>query len=125
MTALNLGERTLAASDVALLRRLQSPAHKPAIDELLAEADFLPPGGTQSDLVTMYARIEIEDCATRHRMALVLCHPAESAPAAGCVSVVCPIGLALIGLRVRDIARWTSPNGDTCAAEVLSVSPLE
>jgi len=125
MTALNLGERTLAASDVALLRRLGSPAHKCAIDELLAEADVLPPGGLQADLVTMYARIEVQDSTTRQRMSLVLCHPAESAPAAGCVSVVSPIGFALIGLRVHDTARWTSPNGDACAAEVLAVSPLE
>ena len=47
--------------------------------------------------------------------------PADAEPLAGFVSVLSPIGSALLGLRVGSVARWASPTGDEMAAEILAI----
>jgi regulator of nucleoside diphosphate kinase len=37
------------------------------------------------------------------------------------VSVLSPVGSALLGLRVGSIARWSTPAGDEKAAEILAI----
>ena len=121
MPAMELAERLLAATDVALLRKLGAAQPHAALDELLDEADIARPGSVPADLVILRAQVEIEDAASGRRQQLVLCEPAHAAPAAGCISVLSPVGLALLGLRVGAVARWRSPGGDECAATVLAV----
>ena len=40
---------------------------------------------------------------------------------AGRVSVYSPVGAALLGLRVGERARWHTPNGDACEADIVAV----
>jgi regulator of nucleoside diphosphate kinase len=37
------------------------------------------------------------------------------------VSVLSPVGSALLGMRVGSIARWSTPAGDEKAAEILAI----
>lgn len=121
MSTMELAERLLAATDLAQLRQLGALQPHAALAELLDEADIARPGSVPPDLVTLNAQVEIEDLASGRRQQLVLCQPGQAAPAAGCISVLSPVGLALIGLRAGAVARWQSPGGDECAARVLSV----
>lgn len=123
MPELELAERKLASVDAALLRRLGLTHRSTALDELLDEVMVVPTADLPADVVRMHAQVEIEDLAVRRRQPLVLCLPADAAPSAGCISVLSPIGLALIGLPVGAIARWRTPSGEDCAAEIVSVTP--
>jgi regulator of nucleoside diphosphate kinase len=71
----------------------------------------------------MYAQVEVEDVPTARRQLFVLCYPGETEPRDGHISVLSPLGLALIGLNTGALARWRLPSGDECVARVLSVAP--
>ena len=121
-----LGERLLATPDALLLRQLGqlglSQRHED-IEELLDEARIVPSEDMPADAVSLGAAVELEDVASGQRHTLVPCAPEFSAPTLGRVSVLSPAGLALMGLRVGDTARWHNPSGADGAARVIAVHP--
>jgi regulator of nucleoside diphosphate kinase len=74
-----------------------------------------------SDVVTMHSRVRIVHAGTGHRQELTLSYPHEAKPAVGLVSVLSPLGRALLGLQVGAVAHWASPGGGTFAAEVAEL----
>jgi regulator of nucleoside diphosphate kinase len=115
------GERKLTRVDFGRLRRLLAASPAPALEDLLAEAEVVDSREMPADVVTMYAQFEIEEGATGRRQSLVICYPGDADPAAGYISVLSPVGLALLGLRVGDVARWQTPGGEAHSAELLAV----
>jgi regulator of nucleoside diphosphate kinase len=69
----------------------------------------------------MYSQVELQDLPTGLRSKLALCYPADAEPAAGFVSVLSTVGASLIGLRVGNVARWSTPAGEERAAEILAM----
>jgi len=121
-------ERTLTELDhVRLARLIRSPAeagpagHDGPIDALLDAAELVPSRAVSPDIVTMYSQVELADLATGQRQRLTVCYPADAEPARGFVSVLSPVGAALIGLRVGAVARWRTRAGEEGAAEVLAL----
>ncbi|MEP6589287.1 MAG: GreA/GreB family elongation factor [Polaromonas sp.] len=115
------GERTLTELDFARLNKL-SGGHWPVglvaigqSPDLVASTEIAP------DVVTMYSQVEIVDLSSRCRHKLTLCYPCDAEPGIGFISVLSPVGASLLGLRVGSIARWQTPHGDACAAEVVSM----
>lgn len=116
------GERKLTRVDFARLRRLQVAGLAPALGDLLAEAEVVDGKDMPADVVTMYAQFEIEEHASGRRQKLVLCYPGDAEPGAGYISVLSPVGMALLGLRAGDVARWQTPGGQAHSAELLAVT---
>lgn len=116
-------ERTLTELDhVRLARLLQRQAAQPApIGELLDFAHVVPSRAVDPDVVTMYSQVQLHDRASDMRRTITLCYPADAEPAAGFVSVLSPVGRALLGLRVGEVARWSTPDGGTQSAEVVAL----
>jgi regulator of nucleoside diphosphate kinase len=122
-------ERTLTELDhVRLLNLLRrdargdgSPAQLQAIEEMLDVSILVPSREVSPDVVTMYSQVLLQDLHTGQRSTLTLCYPADAEPAVGFVSVLSPVGSALLGLRVGSTARWSTPIGDQRAAEILAV----
>lgn len=122
-------ERTLTELDhvrvLNLLRRGaradRSPAQAQAIEDMLEAAALVPSREVRPDVVTMYSQVLLQDIQSHQRTTLTLVYPADTEPAAGLVSVLTPVGGALLGLRVGQIARWSTPTGDQRAAEVLAI----
>ena len=115
------GERTLTELDFARLNKLGN-GHWPAglaavgqFPDLVASAEIAP------DVVTMYSQMEIVDLDSHYRHKLTLCYPRDAEPGIGCISVLSPVGASLLGLRVGAVARWQTPHGDACAAEVVAM----
>jgi regulator of nucleoside diphosphate kinase len=84
------------------------------LDELALEIEravVLEPRQVPSDVVTMHARVRVLDVATGERRELVLVYPAESDIAANRVSVLAPLGTALLGYRKGDEVEWQMPGG--------------
>ncbi|HQX58932.1 MAG: GreA/GreB family elongation factor [Rhodoferax sp.] len=114
-------ERTLTELDFARLRKLANDKPPQWLTDLLDGVDILDARELPSDTVTMYSTVEFQDLYTGRRQQLTICYPNDAEPAAGFVSVLSPVGCALLGLRVGDVARWQTPSGEGGGAQILSV----
>lgn len=122
-------ERTLTELDhvrlLNLLRRDErgdgSPRQVRAIEDVLEASALVPAREVAPDVVTMYSQVLLQDTQTGQRNTLTLCYPTDAEPAVGFVSVLSPVGSALLGLRVGSMARWSTPAGDQKSAEILAI----
>ena len=121
MHAIGLGERTLTDLDFSRLSKLPSQQLPPTLADLLACAEVTSSRTVDADVVTMYSRAEVVDVHTRRRQVLTICYPGDAEPAAGFISVLSPVGNSLLGLKAGDVARWLTPNGEECAAEITAI----
>ncbi|HET8746735.1 MAG TPA: GreA/GreB family elongation factor [Ramlibacter sp.] len=122
MNAVSLGERKLTELDYGRLIQLPAARGVSPLADLLGEAEVLETSRMPQDVVTMYAQVQVEDLASRRRSRFVLCYPGQTEPRDGYISVLSPVGLALIGTRVGTLASWQSPAGAQCQAKVLAVA---
>lgn len=122
-------ERTLTELDhvrlIHLLHR-QGAATLPLptsrqIEDLLDAAQVVPSRAVDPDVVTMYSQLMLHDLQADTRSKLTLCYPADAEPAEGFVSVLSPVGRALLGLRVGETARWATPDGQSHAGEIVAL----
>ena len=116
-----LGERTLTDLDYSRLTKLVGNRPAPLLDDLLANADITSPRTVRADVVTMNSRVELVAPHTPRRRVLTLCPPRDAEPAAGSISVLSPVGISLLGLRVGDMAKWQTPHGEECSATIESI----
>lgn len=64
------------------------------------------------DVVTMNSKIVYEDVNTCERRTVQLVYPKDADVAQGRLSVLAPIGSALLGLRVGQSIEWEVPKGN-------------
>lgn len=64
-----------------------------------------------ADVVTMNSEVVYEDCATQRKRTVRVVYPKDADGARGFVSVLAPIGSALLGLRVNQTAEFPVPSG--------------
>ena len=72
----------------------------------VVKTDEMPP-----DVVTLHSTVKLRDLDTGEVMICVLTLPDEANIDQGMVSVLAPIGTAILGYRERDIVEWTVPAG--------------
>ena len=63
------------------------------------------------DVVTMNARVQVLDLESSERRELVLVFPADADVNARRISVLAPLGTALLGYREGDEVEWLMPGG--------------
>jgi len=73
------------------------------------------------DIVTLNAQLMVQLPNSEQPSKIVLCYPADADPAAGMVSVLSPMGLALVGLSLGQTAKWSGPKGQTLSARVEKI----
>jgi regulator of nucleoside diphosphate kinase len=98
------------------LQRLQPviDQHALASEELETElhrAVVVDQRAVPADVVTMNSEVVYEDCDTFAKRRVRLVYPKDADPTRGFVSVLAPIGTALLGLRVRQSIEWSVPSG--------------
>ncbi len=115
----------LTARDVERLDRLaSSAARQPAAAFLareIARAEILPDGGAQPDLVMMGSMAHFRDEETGKARWVTLVYPQDADMSDGRLSVLTPIGAALIGLRAGQSIAFTTPAGSARSLTVLAV----
>ncbi|MDO8941911.1 MAG: GreA/GreB family elongation factor [Desulfobacterales bacterium] len=114
------GERTLTELDFARLTQRDGQLPVELRDHCKVFS-LVPPREVPADIVTMNSQLEIVDTRSRRSQRLTICYPADAVPNLGCISVLSPVGAALIGQRLGAIARWRTPHGDECSAEIAAV----
>ena len=84
-----------------------------ALGDELARAELREPGAMPADVVTMNSRVVCIDEATGAERELSLVYPADADAAKGAISVLAPVGAALLGLSVGQSIEWPLPGGRT------------
>jgi regulator of nucleoside diphosphate kinase len=69
----------------------------------------------------MNSKVEFRDDTTGKVKMVTLVYPDQADISQGKVSVLTPVGTALIGLRAGDSITWEAPNGQGRQLTVLSV----
>ena len=77
----------------------------------LDRADVTHPSDIPSDVITMHSEICIRDLDTGRQEVYELVFPAEADISQNRISVLAPIGTALLGYREGDIIEWPVPGG--------------
>lgn len=94
-------------------------------ERLAAELDravVVDPARLPRDAVTMDSRVTFEEARAGRVREVVLVYPANANPAAGRISVLAPVGAALLGLRTGDEIEWPLPDGRTARIRILAVT---
>lgn len=91
-----------------------SGANRDAADNLemeLGRAEVVDAAQIPADVVRMNSRVVYRDENAKKTVEVQLCYPADAQPEQGRISVLAPIGAALLGLRVGQEIEWPMPNG--------------
>ncbi|MGD9768420.1 MAG: nucleoside diphosphate kinase regulator [Pseudolabrys sp.] len=118
---------TLTTDDSERLRRLADAASEkfPRTAEFLARevdrATLVDDDGASSNLVTMGAQVVYRDDDTGKTRSVIVVYPDEANLDEGKISVLTPIGAALIGLSVNQSIEFETPTGATRSLTVMSV----
>jgi regulator of nucleoside diphosphate kinase len=75
------------------------------------DAEVLPAGCIGPDVVTMNSEVRVRDLDTHQAMVFRVVFPRAADAAAGRISVLAPLGMAILGRRVGDHVRWPTPGG--------------
>jgi len=92
------------------------------LEEELGRASLVADDRLPADVVSMNSTVSFEDLESGKTSTVTLVYPPEANIEAGKISVLTPVGSALIGLRVGQVIRWPFPNGKKKELKVLSVS---
>ena|SRR5688572_2022068 len=121
---------TLNAADSERLHRLAEVTRRrfPQASAFLAReverADVVDSWRTLPGLVTMGCEVEFRDDTTGQVRCVTLVYPHEADVSAGKISVLTPIGAALIGLSVSQSIEWETTLGERRSLTVLRVDPF-
>ena len=81
------------------------------LTEELLRAEVVEPQKIPRDVVTMNSLVKFRDMETREVYMYSIVYPANSDFEKGRISVLAPIGMALLGYRVGDVVEWPVPAG--------------
>jgi len=74
-----------------------------------------------SDVVTMNSKVILRDLTSNEDEEWVLCFPNHADIYENRLSVLAPMGVAMLGTRIGDTIEWETPRG-TARAEIVSIT---
>ncbi len=98
----------------SLVEAISTERDRDALDALSGEldrAEVVPADRIGPDIVTMNSRVVFRDEETGETREVTLVYPKDSDPERGRISVLAPIGSALLGLSVDQTIDWPLPGG--------------
>ncbi|HKP82112.1 MAG TPA: nucleoside diphosphate kinase regulator [Pyrinomonadaceae bacterium] len=81
------------------------------LQEELDKADVVDPEDVPSDVITMRSKVRLKDLITGEEMVYSLVFPTEANLDEGKISVLAPIGTAMLGYSRGDVIEWAVPSG--------------
>jgi regulator of nucleoside diphosphate kinase len=112
----------LERSLIEQLRRKDAPTHGTAeLEAILDAAAVVPSAAIDPQVVTMNSTVVVADLASGARTRLTLVYPNEAHAERSRVSVLSPVGRALIGARVGDTVQVVVPNHPTRELKVAEL----
>ena len=77
----------------------------------LERAKMVPSEAVPNDVVTMNSQVRLVDLDTNEDIACTLVFPEDADMGKGRISVLAPVGTAMLGYRVGDSFEWQVPAG--------------
>jgi regulator of nucleoside diphosphate kinase len=81
------------------------------LEQELNRAKLIAPEKIPHNVVTMNSKVLLKDLDTGEKMVYTLVYPAEANLMEDKISVLAPVGTAIIGLREKDAIDWKIPDG--------------
>jgi len=81
------------------------------LEQELMSAEVVPADKIPHDVITMNSTVRLKDLETNTELTYTLVYPADANAGRNRISVLAPIGTALIGYRVGDVITWEVPAG--------------
>jgi regulator of nucleoside diphosphate kinase len=99
-----------------LIRDAQSGEYRKSVylEDLRGElerAEVVPPDKIAGDVITMNSTVMLTDQDTGEEETYTLVYPENADTAQGKISILAPIGTAMLGYRAGDIFEWEVPAG--------------
>ncbi|MGM3172770.1 nucleoside diphosphate kinase regulator [Dickeya lacustris] len=92
-----------------------------ALGEELDRAEIVEPVAIPADVVTMNSRVRFRDVLTGEEHTRTLVYPAGLKDSREQISVMAPLGAALLGMHLGNSIAWPLPNGESTRIEVLEL----
>ncbi|WP_353190601.1 nucleoside diphosphate kinase regulator [Pandoraea pnomenusa] len=118
---------TVSTLDIERLEALMAQAPRAALPYVealeteLARANVVDPEQMPADVATMNSVLRYRDLATQQEHRVTLVYPQHLAAAENGLSVLAPVGSALLGLRVGQSIHWQVPGGHLIELELLGI----
>lgn len=118
----------ISSLDADRLERLLDSFGKdsfPGRAELQAEldrAEVVDPADVPPDVVTMNSTVRFRVLSTNEEFQYTLVYPRDLDGSEGKISVLAPVGSALLGLKEQDEIEWPAPGGKTIAVRIEEVT---
>jgi regulator of nucleoside diphosphate kinase len=77
----------------------------------LEHASIVPAESAAPDVITMHSQFRVRDLGTGEEMVFTLVYPRGANLEQGKISVMSPLGTALLGCRAGDVLDWRLPDG--------------
>jgi regulator of nucleoside diphosphate kinase len=85
--------------------------HLDSLKEELDRAHIVQPKDIPVDVVTMNSRVRLSDMSKGDEQVYTLVFPRDADATTGKISVLAPVGTAILGYRVGDMVEWPVPAG--------------
>jgi len=130
MEMANYNELLVSARDVDTLASLVDDRRRndrfeaeaaDALADVLMDARTVPHDRLPADRVSMNSRVAYREEPGGEPRTVALVHPNEAAPSHGRISVLSPVGRALLGRRAGSVASLSVPGGRALTIRVLEV----
>ncbi|MBM4431350.1 MAG: nucleoside diphosphate kinase regulator [Chloroflexi bacterium] len=98
---------------IAEIRRVERRKDKylESLEVELSRGKVVAPVEVPPDVITMNSRVHLVDLDSQEEMVYTLVFPQDADMAQGKISVLAPIGTAMLGYRVADTFEWIVPAG--------------
>jgi regulator of nucleoside diphosphate kinase len=114
---INVKDRDRLQQYLEVLQEFPDKRELPHIKQLEQEIGkaklIIDPLATPRDVITMRSRVRLKDLNTQSTFEYTLVYPAERDPDQGHISVLAPLGTAMLGYRVGDTFEVELPRGRT------------
>lgn len=85
--------------------------HLRRLEDELRQAVVVAPKEIPPDVITMNSKVRVRDLQSDKEVTYHLVFPGDADPARNRISILAPIGTALIGYRAGDVIDWKVPAG--------------
>jgi len=81
------------------------------LEEELYQANIVEPENIPLDVVTINSKVQLREIGSGLEIIIILVFPSEADLSEHKISILAPIGSAVIGRQTGDIIKWKAPGG--------------
>lgn len=106
---------------IAVLLQIAQPEIAELLEQELGRAAIVADKDLPNNVVSMNSTVKFQDLESNKESTVTLVYPPEADLENHKISILTPVGSALIGLRVGQVIKWPFPSGKEKQLKVISV----